>query len=192
MTLENLILNEMKHIDLNGIVVTSVAYINERLHIVFEIAPAKVEFYMSDDFEIQILKVHYQNNEYTEASYLKKFEHMAFDVVSKVKFVEMKVKLQNPLITPRTKQIKPIISKAIEQTRLDDIIKREEKIRVFEKELDIKEEKLKQFETTLVEKENQIAHQRKAAVDQLASKRLENQEKIENKFKTIFRFFLKK
>jgi len=195
MTLEQLILDELKQMNLNGVTVLSVVWEFGLMRVVFELSAVKITFTVNNDYQFQVVSVNHNGKVYDDPQYLVKFEDLAFDVMTKVKLAEMKKRLDYKKLQPaHEKQLSPVRS-VLEQARLEAVIIREEKIRAQEAQLDLREQEIKKLEQSLYEKENAISLQRREEEMELEAKRIENREKFEKTVKRnvddLFRKFKK-
>jgi len=158
-TLDQMIQDELKNIDLNGLTVLSVVVLPEALRIVFEMPPTKVEFMVNDDFQYRILSVIYNGVAYDDPDYLAQFEGVVLNVITQVKAVEAKQRVYyEKLKQQKLKQYgeNPILT----QGRLEAILLREERIKEQEQQLDLKEQEIRNREKILYDKEAEIALKR--------------------------------
>jgi len=151
MVLDQMILDELKKIDLNGITVLSVVCEPEAIQVVFEMPPAQVEFRVGNDYQFQILSVTYNNVVYNDPRYLAQFRDFVVDVMVKVKMVEAKKRIEFDALKKKNENLV--------QGRLEALILREERIKEQEQQLDLKEQEIKEREKLLHDREDKIALQ---------------------------------
>jgi len=177
MTFDQMILDELKNVNLNGVTVLSVVSEPDVIRIVFEIPPAKVEFMVDADDQFQILSVNYNGVGYNEPHYLAQFEGFVLDVITKVKLIGVKKHMGNKALKQQDE------NSILIQGRLEALILREEQIKQQEQQLDLKEQEIKKHEKLLCDKESAIALQRQEEELKLEAKRLKNRENLQNTFK---------
>ena len=159
MTLDQMILDEFKNVDLNGLTVLSVVVLPEALRIVFEVSPAKVEFTVNDDSQFQILSVIYNGVAYDDPDYLAQFDGFVLDVIAQVKPIEAKERVHYERLK-RQKLEQDEENFILTQGRLEAIFLREEKIKEQEQQLDLKEQEIRIREKMLYDMEAEIALKR--------------------------------
>jgi len=152
--LDQMILDELKKTDLNGITILSVVTEPEAIQVVFEMPPTKVEFRIDGDCQFQILSVNYNGVVYDDPRYLSQFHNVVLDVMIKVKLVETKKRIEYD-------SLKQQQSKNLVQGRLDALALREKKIKEQELQYDMKEKEIKDREKILLDKEETITLQRR-------------------------------
>jgi len=189
--LGELILDELKNTSLDGITVLNVVSEADIIRVIFEFAiPEKtsteIEFEVNENYQVTILKATHEGVVYQELDYLSQFENLVFDMMTKVKLVEKKIRQEYALLLAQTEK-QPLVMDPVEQARWDAIVRREEAVRKEEEELDAKEEEIRLMELLLQGKENAISLLKREEEDNLEARRLENREKLENRVKKKFK-----
>jgi len=183
--LDQMILDELRKTDLNGITILSVITEPEAIQVVFEMPPTKVEFRIDGDCQFQILSVTYNGIVYDDPRYLAQFHNVVLDVMIKVKLVETKKRIEYESMRQK--------NKSLIQSRLEALSLREELIKKQEKQLDLKEKEVKDREKLLLDKEETLALQRK--VEELKQKEkqkedaLMSREKFDGLLRNILEWF---
>jgi len=181
-TLDQMILDELNNIDLNGMTVLSVAWDLEGLRIVFEIPPVKVEFIVNNEYQFQILSVNHSGVIYDDSQYLAQFNDLVIDVITQVKLIETKNRAKyEELKQQKLKQQEENF--ILNQGRLEAIMLREEKIKALEYQLYLKEQEIKDREKIVHDRETEVARKRQVEELKLEEKRLKNR----RKYKSILR-----
>ena len=173
--LDQMILDELKKTDLNGITILSVVTEPEAIQVVFELPPTKVEFRIDGDCQFQILSVIYNGIVYDDPRYLAQFHNVALDVMIKVKLVETKKRIEYESMQEQNKNLV--------QGRLEAIALREEKIRIQEQQCDLKEQEIKDREKLLHNRENALALQRQEQELKMKEEAIKNRAQNRERFK---------
>jgi hypothetical protein len=161
MTLEQLILSELQHLELNGIKILKVIIKPNAMQVTFEMSPAIVEFMVNDEYQYQILKVTYNNVVYENTEYLSQFDQIVIDLIKKIKPIEMAKRDEY-----NKQQVKHVFAPPASQSRLEALEQREQKIDEKEKLLKQKEQEIKAREELLNNKEKLLAMKRAAAIEE--------------------------
>ena len=173
--LDQMILDELKNTDLNGITILSVVTEPEAIQVVFELPPTKVEFRIDGDYQYQILSVSYNGVMYDDPHYLAQFHDIVVDVMAKVKLVEKKKRIEYETFKQQNTNLI--------QGRLEALALREEKIKIQEQQFDLKEQEIKDREKLLHNKENAIALQRQEQELKMKEDAIKNRAQSRERFK---------
>ena len=132
MTLEQMILKELKKIDLDGISVVRVISKPEITKIIFNISSIVVEFVVNDIYQYQILKATYHDKVYENADALNQFNQIVSKVIKEVKPIEMFkraefIKKSRSLYIPSAKllELKPVKPPASETPEIKQYLQEE-------------------------------------------------------------------
>ena len=180
--LDELIMDELKNIDLMGITVISVESHADVMRVVFDVAFTEIEFEVDEAYQIKILSVTTADAVHQDPDYFIQFEDMVFDVMTKVKLVEMKKRKEYNALLVKEKH-RPQVRTVAQKVRWDAVLKEERSLEKEEQELAEKEEEVKILEILLRGEEHAISLQRSEEAGKLEAVRLENREKIGNKIK---------
>ena len=157
--LDQMILDELGKVNLNGIIVLSVVTRPNSMQVVFKVSTMKIEFVVDDNYQFQTLSVTSEGKTHKDLDYLTTFDDLVFDVMTKVKLVEMKKRSEcRELDLQSTSGMK--VHHPLERARLESVILREEKIKQQEYELNLRDQEIKKLEKSLYAKENENALQR--------------------------------
>ena len=168
MTLEQIILNELRHIELGGMRILGVISKPDATQITFEIPPAVVEFKVNDKYQYQILKVIYDGVPYENSDYLNQFNPMVIDIIKKVKPIE---------IVEREAFAKQLTINRIPQSQLEALEQREQEIAEQETQLEKKEQEIKVREELLGDKEKMLASERADLLKEKDARKILNRER---------------
>lgn len=181
MTLEQLILNELQHISLNGITITNVVCQPTVTEVAFEMAPAVVKFLVDANYQYQVVSVNYGSAAYNDAQHLTHFNPIVLHILEQTKLADIRKKFEQSaqVITPSVAPVSLVETMAgVDQARLNAVIAREKRIHTFEQQLDLKEEEIKRQEQILYEKESLILAQRAATEELAKEKKFERMKKV--------------
>ena len=187
--LDQMILDELKNTDLNGITVLSVVTEPEAIQVVFEMPPTQVEFRIDGDCQFQILSVTYNGVVYDDPRYLAQFHNVVLDVMIKVKLVETKKRIEYEAMQQQSNNALQLQEKNIVQGRLDTLALREERIKKQERQLDLKEQEIKDREKLLRDKEEAIALERRVEELKYKEDALKNREKFDGILRDVQNWF---
>ena len=191
MILDQMILDELENVDLNGMTVLSVVTELNAIRVVFEIPPVKITFRVNDEYQFQTLSASRDGVVYEDPDYLATFDDLVFDVMTKVKLIEMKKRIEYEDLAPKI-ETHINVQGPLDQARLEAVIRREKKIEQQEHQLNLREQEIKKLEKLLYVKEAANALQRQEEEMELEAKRLENREKIEHTIKKNINDLLRK
>jgi len=184
--LDELILEELQLIDLKGIIVLSIKCGGTAIRVLFkvdrpdtDIDVAEIEFEVNDNYQVNIFGATHEGTFHDNPNYLFQFENIVFDVMTKVKVVEKRMRQEYGLLLAQMEK-KPFIINPVEQARWEAVLRHEEVVLKQEAELDAKEEELRLLEILLQGKEFANALLRSEEEENLEAKRLENREKLGN------------
>jgi len=183
MTFDEMIFEELQNADLNGVIILNVVTEADVRRVAFEVPPEIVEFVVDADYKFQVLSVKHLGVTYEEPSYLAKFDDFVFDVMMKIKLVELKLHAKyEKMLEVQGNAV--LDRKEADQARLEDLMIREERIRRQEEELDLREREVRRLEQVIYSKEDAVALQRQEEELELEAKRLENRQNLENMMKS--------
>jgi len=180
--LDQLILDELKKMDLTGISVLSVESHADVIRVVFDSGFAEIEFAVDEAYQIEILSVTDADVIHEDPEYFVQFEDVVFEVMTKVKLIEMKKRKEYDSLLLKGKKRPPVRTVA-EKVRWDALLKQERNLEKQEQALVAKEEEVKILEILLRGEEHAISLERNEEAGKLEAVRLENREKLGNKIK---------
>jgi len=181
--LDQLILKELKQMDLTDITFLSVeVQAADVIRVVFDIAFKEIEFKVDDAYQVEILSITDSEGIHKDPTYFVQFGDIVFDVMMRVKLVEMKKRKEyDALLLTSMSQVPH--QNVAEKARWDDLRKREQNLEKQEQELAVDEEKVRIFEILLQGEEHAISLQKNEEVQKLEAVRLKNRERLGNKIK---------
>lgn len=180
--LDQMILDELENVALNGVTVLSVVTELNTMRVVFETSSVKIVFMVDDDYQFQTLSVTCDGVTHEAPNDLTTFDDLVFDVMTKVKLVEMRKRIEYEGLAPSI-EAPTQVQGPLDQARLEAVMRREEKIKQQEHQLNLREQKIKKIEKLLYAKEAENTLKRREEEMELEAKRLKNREKIERTIK---------
>ena len=108
MTLDQLLLNEVRKIDLNGVIITAVMTQPEMIEITFEMPPAVVKFVVDHNYQFQVAMVNYGTTKYTDLQHLTHFNSVAVHILEQTKIIDVRRALEAQMMNPYSDLVPPV------------------------------------------------------------------------------------